>query len=137
MTDKHHHMQEGQIDWLGTFVLSYATILLLSILARVTHIKFAKKERGYSQNDFTIIPYYLMICNCATIMCIFAIELAGDGSHSWVLLILTLQLQAIIVSWAIAIQLFEWILCNKLVQFQGETSFERLSVEKSDFNLSE
>ena len=138
MNNQAHHLSTEQISWLGSFVLSYATVLSICIVVRVFHIKFAKKERGYTQNDFTIMPYYFMIANCATIICVFVIELAGDGyHHTWALLIFALQLQAVLGSWAIAIQLLEWILCIKLVQFQGETSFERLDVMKSDFNLSE
>jgi len=45
-----------------------------------------------------------MIANCATIICVFVIELAGDGyHHTWALLIFALQLQAVLGSWAIAI----------------------------------
>ena len=104
MNNQAHHLSTEEISWLGSFVLSYATVLSICIVVRVFHIKFAKRERGYTQNDFTLMPYYFMIANCATIICVFVIELAGDGyHHTWALLIFALQLQAVLGSWAIAI----------------------------------
>ncbi len=104
MQNEAKHLPTVQISWLGSFVLSYATVLSMCILVRVFHIKFAKRERGYTQNDFTITPYNFMIANCVTIICVFVIELAGDGyNHTWALLIFALQLQAVLGSWAIAI----------------------------------
>jgi len=71
-------------------------------------------------NDFTMKPYYFMIANCITIILVFIIELGRQGTKlSWALLIFSLQLQAVLGAWAIGYQLFEWILCIKLVKFQA------------------
>jgi hypothetical protein len=73
LTQSHDHLTDKQIDWLGSAVFSITFSLLLSIIARVTHIKFAKKDLGYSETDFTSMPFYLMIFNCLAIMVIIGI----------------------------------------------------------------
>ena len=80
------------------------------------------------------MPFYLMILNCVAIMVIIAILLAGNPSTTcWVFLIMTMQVQVLVGSWAIAIQLIEWILCTELVKFQAETPHQDLSAKKDLF----
>lgn len=84
------------------------------------------------------MPFFLMILNCVAIMVIIAILSAGNPSTAcWVLLIMAMQIQVLVGSWAIAIQLIEWILCTKLVKFQAETPHQDLSAKKYLFQSYE
>ena len=58
------------MDWFSSGLFTFACILFLIIGIRVCHITYSTKITGYSKNDFTMIPYYLMQANCFFIMII-------------------------------------------------------------------
>ena len=126
------------LEYVGSAVFSMALLLALSITTLVTHLTFSPKERGYSYNNFTFSPYYLMIANCVSLMVEVIILMVGSQTiQAWVFLIMTMQVQVLTGSWAVAIQLCEWILCGELVRFQGKTPLEELDAKKDIFQNKE
>jgi len=107
-------------QYLGSAAFSFALLLLMVIVTRITHLTFAKKEQGYTYNNFTFLPYYLMILICLAMMVMVPVFLAPyDAIWSWIFLILMLEIGFLSGGWAIGIQLFEWFLCAELIKFQG------------------